>query len=175
MTLRTLSEDPFPYIKLLDTLLNPPPALPILNLCKSTGFALVEPGEVVQHISFTSSKKNNFWTDNQPRNTQSLGYTNNKQVKINQTRTWMIRDGKDRRGLHTTTFAETDWPQKHFYYWITFAMGDGRVPEPKRTRVAHVLVVTAKGCYNHQVESWLTRLIIISTAKSLMVVFLILK
>ena len=48
MTLRTLSEDPFPYIKLLDTLLNPPPpALPILNLCKSTGFALVEPGEVV--------------------------------------------------------------------------------------------------------------------------------
>ena len=24
MTLRTLSEDPFPYIKLLDTLLNPP-------------------------------------------------------------------------------------------------------------------------------------------------------
>lgn len=45
MTLRTLSEDPFPYIKLLDTLLNP--ALPILNLCKSTGFALVEPGEVV--------------------------------------------------------------------------------------------------------------------------------
>ena len=46
MTLRTLSEDPFPYIKLLDTLLNPP-ALPILNLCKSTGFALVEPGKVV--------------------------------------------------------------------------------------------------------------------------------
>lgn len=80
----------------------------------------------------------------------------------------MIRDGKDRRGLHTTTFAETDWPQKHyFYYWITFAMGDGRVPGPKRTKVAHVLVVTVK--------SWLTRLIIISTAKSLMVVFLIFK
>ena len=87
----------------------------------------------------------------------------------------MIRDGKDRRGLHTTTFAETDWPQKHFYYWTTFAMGDGRVPGPKRTKVAHVLVVTAKGFFNHQVESWLTRLIIISTAKSLMVVFLIFK
>ena len=88
----------------------------------------------------------------------------------------MIRDGKDWRGLHATTFAETDWPQKHhFYYWITFAMGDGRVPGPKRTKVAHVLVVTAKDCYDHQVESWLTRLIIISTAKSLMVVFLIFK
>ena len=54
-------------------------------------------------------------------------------------------------------------------------MGDGRVPGPKRTKVAHVLVVTAKDCYDHQVESWLTRLIIISTAKSLMVVFLIFK
>ena len=88
----------------------------------------------------------------------------------------MIRDGKDWRGLHATTFAETDWPQKHyFYYWITFVMGDGRVPGPKPTKVAHVLVVTAKGFFNHQVESWLTRLIIISTAKSLMVVFLIFK
>ena len=61
------------------------------------------------------------------------------------------------------------------YNWITFAMGDGRVPGPKGTKVAHVLVVTAKGFFIHQVESWLTRLIIISTAKSLMVVFLIFK
>ena len=36
-------------------------------------------------------------------------------------------------------------------------MGDGRVPGPKRKKVAHVLVVTAKGCYNqeltHQIDN----------------------
>ena len=47
MTLRTLSEDPFPHIKLLDTLLNPPPLPPHSQPLQIYGFPLVEPGEVV--------------------------------------------------------------------------------------------------------------------------------
>ena len=43
MTLRTLSEDPFPYIKLLDTLLNPPlppsPFSTFVNLRVSVSWA----------------------------------------------------------------------------------------------------------------------------------------